>query len=222
MALYRSFHPVQREARRSGARMKIKMIGGIALTEAVLVALLLFLLQQSTLPDKLGVVLICLVPIVLCLHILEEFGFKRGLPEWDRAYQPKIASTLTTGYFVKICIVGIALALVTAFAAFDYAGGYSFFGIRIWLCFLSVYFASNALWHIHAAFQIKRHSPGIITGTLLCLPLTLAAYTYFLVTGTVEIFSVAVCMVGIPFAYELLIDYLRNRGAANKLTKSAR
>lgn len=197
--------------------MKLKLIGTITLVEVGLVAQLFYLMQQSTLPDKPGVILICLVPIVLCLHLLEEFGFKRGLADWDREYQPKIANTLTNAYFAKICVLAVASALVTVLIAFDYAGGYSFFGIRIWLCFLSVYLASNALWHLHGAFQIKRHSPGVITGTLLVLPLTIAAYTYFLLTDTVEIFSVAVCMVGIPFGYELLIEYLRKRGSTKKL-----
>ncbi len=62
--------------------MKPKLFIVIVMSEIVSLFTLLFLLHLGSLPGKIGVTLVLLLPIVFGLHVLEEFIFPGGYVEW--------------------------------------------------------------------------------------------------------------------------------------------
>lgn len=137
--------------------------------------------------DKIGISLIWLLPLVSCLHVVEEFGFPGGFVDWFKAYRPKFADINTSfAYYVKINTVMIILAILAAL------GAHSYLGIRGWLFFVTIQ-GFNALFHIRGAIKSKRYAPGMVTGILLYLPLAIFGYSYLLKTGTVDLISAVIC-----------------------------
>ena len=93
--------------------------------------------------------------------------------------------------------------------AFDFAGGFGFWGIRAWLVFLCMQ-AFNVSFHIRGAIKLrpKQPSPGMLSAILLYIPLTLTSFFYLLKTGTVDIFSAIVCM-ALGSLLQPALDYIK-------------
>lgn len=114
--------------------------------------------------------------IAASLHIVEEFFWPGGFPEWDRAYRPAFASTITPRF--HIIINGLLLVL-----CYDAASlGLTRTGAALWLT-ISALLASNAIWHVVGAYKTRRYSPGMVTGLLLYLPMMGWGYVWFLRAG---------------------------------------
>ena len=181
----------------------------IAVLEFATISFLLLLSRQNIVPDKVGFVIVFLFPIAFGLHVTEEFILPGGFIPWDNLFRPKYTDT-PGSYYVKInALPGIA-SLLVALGAFDYAGKYSFFGIRAWLAFLT-FMAWNAFFHVQGAFQTKRYSPGMVTGVFLFVSLAVISYIHFRSSGVIGGLSIFFCM-AIALALQPVLDFIKNRG----------
>ena len=173
---------------------RIKLLVVLVVFEISIFALLLFLLQQSMMPARLGVIIVWFLPVVFGLHVTEEFAFPGGFKEWDRLYRPEFTRSVTDSYLAKLNAGALIFAVLASLGAFDYRGGYAF-GLRSWLLFLSV-LLFNAFFHIRGTAITRHYSPGLITGILGYIPLTGVAYYYFIRTRAVDPVSAVFCFAG--------------------------
>lgn len=114
--------------------------------------------------------------VAALLHIVEEFAFPGGFSAWYRSYKPAIASSFTTRFAVWINVALLALCANVALAVGTRVG------VAAWLAVSALLF-SNAVFHLIGAWHTKRYSPGVITGTLLYVPLSIYGYVHFVTTG---------------------------------------
>ena len=181
----------------------------VALIETASLILLLVLFKLAVLPDRMGVLLVVLLPICFGLHVTEEFLFPGGFIRWDNVFRPKFTET-PGSYYIKVnAFPGIASVLLVL-GAFDYMGKYSPMGIRTWLA-ISTFMTWNAFFHLRGSIQTKQYSPGMITGLALFVPLTIAGYVYLLSAGAVDIWSAAAC-IAFALAVQPVLDRIKGRG----------
>jgi len=171
----------------------------VIIIEVASVAALLFLLTQPGLPPRFAVMLVFALPIFFGLHVTEEFIFPGGAADTFRQARPKVAEAYTEDYLYRVNVIPLALAFLVTLGTFDFAGGFSFFGIRAWLAFVSFQAIHVISYHVADMFRIRRYSPGIVTGIVLYFPLAVVAFVYLLGTGVVDVIS-AVVAVGVGFA----------------------
>ena len=189
------------------------LLGGvIALVEFASLGLLFLFLGQRVVPDQVGLLIVFLLPIAFGLHVTEEFIFPGGFISWDNRFRPQYTDTPGSFYVKVNAIPGIASVLVSL-GAFDYAGKYSPFGIRGWLAFLT-FMAWNTIFHVRGAVHTKSYSPGMLTGLLLFIPLTIVSYIHFKNCGVLDNLSVVLC-VAVALAIQPILDFVKNRGLKN-------
>jgi hypothetical protein len=110
------------------------------------------------------------------LHILEEYVFPGGFPDFLRSLAPRFASYITTGFAIRIN-GGFLLLCVSAARLGAEAPVFS-------LSVAALLFV-NGLTHVLSSLRTRGYSPGMITGALLYMPLAVTAYA--LVLHTVEL-----------------------------------
>ncbi len=189
--------------------MKTKLGAVIALVEITSVIFLLLLRGQPNLPAEFGVLLVFLMPITFGMHVFEEFIFPDGGSDWFKTNHPEHREAYTESYFFKLNTITLILSVLVSLGAFNYAGGFSFWGIRAWLAFLSM-LGFNVLFHIRGEIRTKQYSPGIVTAILLYLPLMIVSFVYLLGTGVVDIISAVACF-AIGSLLQPALDYIKKR-----------
>ena len=143
--------------------------------------------------------------IAACLHIFEEFVWPGGFAEWDRAYRPEIAKSITPR--LHLVVNGLLLALCfTVVLAGQPDGILAIGGMRFrsafppslaapaWIA-LAALLASNAVFHIAGSLRTKRLSPGVRTGLVLYIPMFLVGLGRFLRAGRVTWGAAAIAVV---------------------------
>jgi hypothetical protein len=116
-------------------------------------------------------------PLVFAsLHIVEEFVWPGGFKAWYQRYRGVHVGSITTRFLV---IMNAAMLLACWDAA---VSGRSPANLPLWMGMAGV-LASNGIWHIFAAIRSKSYSPGVITGTLLYIPLAIIGYATWLRAG---------------------------------------
>ena len=131
------------------------------------------------------------------LHIVEEFFYPGGFAAWDREYRPGIRKSITTRFHV----IMNGLLLV---ACYDVAAlAKSPLGIPAWLTVTALLF-SNAIWHLIGAVKTRKYSPGMVTGSLLYIPLAVYGYAHLLRTGRSSVSTAAVAF-AIGISYHLWV-----------------
>jgi hypothetical protein len=106
-----------------------------------------------------------LLPAAVMLHVTEEFLFPGGFVEWyNKLVPPKTVKTVRYGYLVWINTLMMGVCVLPVYY------GESFHGFSIWYL-ITAMAATNACFHIWGVLKLKAYSPGVITGTLLYLPL---------------------------------------------------
>jgi hypothetical protein len=114
--------------------------------------------------------------VAATLHIVEEFVYPGGFAAWDRRYRPGIRKIITPRFHV--IINGLLLV-----ACYDvWALRSSPIGVAAWLTVVTLLFA-NAVWHVIGSVKTRSFSPGVFTGLLLYVPLTVYGYVRFLRAG---------------------------------------
>ncbi|SRR6266498_4626942 len=121
-----------------------------------------------------------------CLHIFEEFAWPGGFPSWYRRYRHDAAS-------VKPRFLVIINALLL-FGCFEGAlAGHNVVGAAYLLTLTAVLF-SNGCWHLWASYISHCYSPGMITGTLLYLPLGVFEYVMWFRLGQASLATATVAL----------------------------
>jgi hypothetical protein len=187
--------------------MNKKLGGVVAVVEIGSIAALLFLLRQDGLPSKFGILLVFLLPITFGLHVFEEFIFPDGGSEWFKLYRPQYTQAYTDTYFFNVNAIPLVLSLLVTLGTFDFARGFTFFGIRAWLAFLCYQAIHAVYFHILGVFNTNKYSPGIGTSILFYLPLTITAFIYLVQTGVVDIVSVFASIV-VGFLILVVLDHI--------------
>ena len=173
--------------------MSMRWIGVAGLGEvAAAIACILLVGPLAGLPSQSAVVLAFLPAIAFGIHVFEEFTVPGGYAGWATIYRPERAAEQTRLHLWRVNLIGGAAALLVAFAAFDYMGGYAWLGVRAWLAIVFT-LAENAGYHIGGTLATRRYSPGVITSVGLYLPLTVLAVVVLLSGGVVDPISVVGC-----------------------------
>lgn len=126
--------------------------------------------------------------LAVVAHLIEEFAWPGGFPDWYRRYRPERAASLTTRFLVTINAVNVAIALLPPLMG-PSPRGYA------WWMMVAAIAAANGVFHLWATATRREYSPGVITGMLLYVPLA--------VLGVVEL--IPTHKVSIPTALEALI-----------------
>jgi hypothetical protein len=189
--------------------MKTRLAGVIGLVEIASGAALWLLLRQKGLPSHAALVLVFLLPVAFGLHVTEEFIFPGGAADWFKAYRPRYASAFTPSYLFKLNALPLVGSFLVCLGAFDYVGGFSFGGVRAWLAFVSLQ-GFNAAFHLRGTIELRRYSPGLVTGVLLYLPLAVLGFACLVHTGVVDLLSAVVCLL-IGAVFQPVLDLIKER-----------
>lgn len=140
------------------------------------------------------------------VHLIEEFVWPGGFPAWFRAYRPERAASVTTRFLVAVNVVLVGLTLLPPLL------GPTPRAFALWLVVAAVG-ASNALFHLVATRRGGVYSPGVVTGTLVYLPLAALGVQALVLSGRVSV-GTTVQAVVIGVAYPLWSAWTHRRRAA--------
>jgi hypothetical protein len=142
----------------------------------------------------------------VALHLVEEFAWPGGFPDWYRRYRPERAASVTTAFLVWINVVLVVMALAAALL------GPRPQGIALWLVVASIG-AANGVFHLWATLKPRRYSPGVVTGMLLYVPLAIWGFWHFATSGLASTGTLLQALVIGP-AYHLYAAWNHRRRAA--------
>lgn len=143
------------------------------------------------------------------LHMFEEFVFPGHFQAWYRRYKPGITKSITTRFLVIINVLLLILCYDVG------ALGRSRLGAALWLCVMAL-LAANGLWHLRATVKTRGYSPGVLTGSLVYIPLAVYGYVLLLRSGQASVLTAVVAFaIGASYQYwSNLFHGFRARGHA--------
>ena len=144
--------------------------------------------------------------LAVAAHLIEEFIWPGGFPEWYRRYRPERAASVTTRFLVIVNAVFVVLALFPALL------GPTPQGLAWWLIVAAIG-AANAIFHLWATTSRREYSPGVVTGTLLYLPLAGLGIQRLVATRLVSV-PTAIEAAAIGIGYHLWSAWTHSRRAA--------
>jgi hypothetical protein len=120
-----------------------------------------------------------------CLHMFEEFVYPGRFTNWYKRYKPNVKGSITKRFLI---LVNAGLLIL----CYDVCTlGSSQSGIPAWLAVMAL-LAANAVWHLKGMLITREYSPGVLTGSLIYLPLALYGHIYFLQTNQASIVTAIV------------------------------
>jgi hypothetical protein len=133
------------------------------------------------------------------LHVLEEYFYPGGFPDFMKRTSPAFAPFITTnfailinGLFLVLCSLGAIVGMDALVFSLSIAGLLTF----------------NGLTHLMGSLRARRYAPGLISGLLLYIPLGITAYAFFLRSGQLSI-AQAILSGLLGMAYQIVpIGYL--------------
>ena len=144
--------------------------------------------------------------VVSVLHMGEEYFYPGGFMDIMKRLNPKFAPLVTTpmaviinGLQLLLCIVAIVVGKNALVFGMSVAG----------LLFI------NGLMHIMGCIRVKGYAPGVITGILLYMPLSMYAYYLVISSGQLMLNGVIVSGVlgllfqAVPIIYFVLASAMR-------------
>ena len=133
--------------------------------------------------------------VATSLHIFEEFVYPGKFKEWYVLYKPGIKKSISNRFLI---LINAGLLIL----CYDIGAlGSSKIGIELWLAVMAM-LAANGIWHIKGAVKTRGYSPGVITPSIIYLPLTIYGYILFLSTGQVNIFIALIAFaVGVSYQF---------------------
>ena len=140
------------------------------------------------------------------LHVLEEYFYPGGFPNFMKRMSPAFAPFVTTSF--AIIINGLFLLLCVLAAVIGKSA------LVFSLSIASLLF-TNGLVHILGSMRARRYAPGLITGVLLYIPLGITAYSLFWNSGELSInqgivsFLLGLAYQVVPIGYLGLASLLR-------------
>jgi hypothetical protein len=158
--------------------------------------------------------------VAATLHIVEEFFWPGGFPEWDRAHRAGIASSITPRLHFWVNAALLVLCAMVGLAGLEHDGvpihvRGIFSGAEApaaWLTVTALLF-SNAVWHLVGTIRTHTLSPGLRTGLALYVPLTIGGFLFFLRSGQVSA-ATALLAAAIGGSYHLWAAFVHARRAA--------
>lgn len=145
------------------------------------------------------------MPLVFLVHVFEEAP---GFVTWfNRLVSPRISQNLFLTVNASGLVITLFVALLVCVAHEPVAG---LIGV-VWVGFLML---ANGLFHLVATLALARYCPGVVTGTLLYLPLSVLFLRAVVRELGVSRFTVAVTAVlgGLPmYAHGYLIVFRGSR-----------
>lgn len=112
------------------------------------------------------------------LHVLEEYYYPGGFPDFMKRMSPAFAPFVTTSFAIIINGLFLLLCILA-----------SIVGKKMLVFSLSIaaLLFTNGLVHILGSLRARRYAPGLITGVLLYIPLGITAYSLFWNLGELSI-----------------------------------
>ena len=142
--------------------------------------------------------------ICVAMHMTEEFIWPGGFSAWFRAYRPENALSFTPRFAFWINAL-----LVVATLALGWIGPMWSRGVSLWLTIVAI-LGGNALLHIRGVVRMRRYSPGVVTGTLLYLPLCIGGYWYFMGSGAATLqMAVLSFLLGVSYDFWSRMNHRR-------------
>jgi hypothetical protein len=141
--------------------------------------------------------------VAACLHITEEFFLPGGFAAWDRRYRPAFASSITS----RLHIIMNALLLIVTYDV--WATRHRPLGPLLFLTVTALLF-TNAIWHLRGAWKTRSYSPGMVTGTLLYIPLAVYGYIHMIRSGAATV-TTALLAFAIGGSYPLISTLMHRR-----------
>ena len=129
-------------------------------------------------------------------HVFEEFVWPGGFTAWYRSYIPDISKSVSPRFLLWVnaaLLFGCLAVAVDEKAAF----GPAFFLV---MCTL---LAVNGAFHLRATVRTRRYSPGVITGTLIYIPLAIYGYWTLMASHRVSA-GIALLAAAIGSSYHFL------------------
>lgn len=108
-------------------------------------------------------VLALAMPVVFIAHVVEE------APNFVTWFNSLVSPGISQQLFLSVNAVCLAITIGVAALLAIFAGPGSVLLAVAWLGFLML---ANAIFHIVATLVLQRYSPGVVTATLLYLPLS--------------------------------------------------
>jgi hypothetical protein len=136
--------------------------------------------------------------IASLLHMAEEYFYPGGFMDFMKRLNPKFAPFVT----VRMAIIINGLQLLLCMVAIPMGAKFPVFGLSVAALLLL-----NALVHIGGCIRVKGYVPGVATGVLLYMPISIYAYYLFISTGRIGMGEVAltgllgVLYQAVPVAY---------------------
>jgi hypothetical protein len=133
------------------------------------------------------------------IHVLEEYFYPGGFPDFMKASFPAFAPFVTTSF--AILINGLFLVLCLQGAILGRSAPVFSLSIASLLVF-------NGLTHLAGSLRARRYAPGLISGLLLYLPLGITAYVFFLRSSQVSVMQTLLSIL-LGLAYQAVpVGYL--------------
>ena len=129
--------------------------------------------------------------VAAVIHVLEEYAYPGGFSDWMRSSDPRFAPWITArfaviinGLFLLLCVMGAVVASKSLVFSLSVAS----------LLFF------NGLTHLAGTIRAKRYAPGVVSGVLLYVPLSLYAFYLFASAGRLTLAGSAIAgLVGVLY-----------------------
>jgi hypothetical protein len=160
------------------------------------------------------------------LHIGEEFIYPGGFASWDREYRSAIRASITPGLLWVANALLLAACVSVGLSGMPggllVVGGVPFrstvpvsLSVVAWLVMAALLF-SNAIFHAVGTYQTRRASPGVRTGVLLYVPLSLFGYWHFLHGRQVSLLGAGVAAL-VGGSYHFWASFAHHRRARRRV-----
>jgi hypothetical protein len=146
--------------------------------------------------------------IASMLHMVEEFFFPGGFMTVMKRMNPTFAPFVNVPAAVVINGLQLMLCIIVIFVGRS--------NLAFSLSAASLLFI-NGLMHLGGAIRLKGYAPGVITGSVLYLPLSVFAFYYFMTSGELTMLdAITAAWLGmlyqiVPLAYFMVMKLLSRR-----------
>jgi len=144
--------------------------------------------------------------VVSMIHMVEEYAFPGGFLDMMKRLNPRFAPLVT----VPMAVIINGLQLLLCVVAIVVGENVLTFSMSV-----AALLFINGLMHIMGCVRVKGYAPGVITGVLLYIPLSVYAYYLFITSGQLTLNGVIVTGVlgllyqAVPISYFVLASAMR-------------
>jgi hypothetical protein len=140
-------------------------------------------------------------------HIVEEFFWPGGFTAWYHRTSPEIATSATPRF---IFWINAALLFGCVAVGIDQRAS---FGPAFFVLFATL-LAANGIYHLAATIRLRQYSPGVVTGTLLYIPLAVYGTWALVLAGRISVGAAAIAIaLGASYHFLSRLNHLRRARA---------